>query len=107
FERQSTAPAFFIFFFFPFFFFFLAGCGTGFSVTEFCFRVCGIFSLEAPDDFLSSVIAFLPVIKLKWHKLCIYSILYNKRNTLQQNVTFINQGCEAGAREGRPCGLQS
>lgn len=56
FERQRTAPAFF--------FFFLAGCDTGFSVTEFCFRVCGIFSLEAPDDVPSSATAFLPVIKL-------------------------------------------
>lgn len=79
--------------FFFFFFFCLTGCGTGFSVTEFCFRVCGIFSLEAPDDVPSSAIAFLPVINLKWHKLCICSILYDKRNTLKQNVTFINQGC--------------
>lgn len=80
-------------FLFLIFFFFLAGCGTGFSVTAFCFGVCGIFSLEAPDDVPSSAIAFLPVIKLKCHRQCIYSILYHKSNTLKQNVIFSNQGC--------------
>lgn len=42
----------------------LAGCGTGSSVIEFCFRVGGVFSLEAPEDVPVAAVV-LPVIKLK------------------------------------------